>query len=145
MSKEQLKSAGLAILYNNKLLLGHQRGRKPNEGYGIPKGLVDPGESLEETAIRETQEEFGLDIDMWQVKSVNSGTFNVYTSKYNKTVWYYVIKIDDLKAIGLNSEIVPKNQLQLSEVTDARFMDYEEAKQKITKSQKELCENLFSK
>ena len=130
MSKEQLKSAGLAILYNNKLLLGHQRGRKPNEGYGIPKGLVDPGESLEETAIRETQEEFGLDIDMWQVKSVNSGTFNVSTSKYNKTVWYYVIKIDDLKAIGLNSEIVPKNQLQLSEVTDARFMDYEEAKQK---------------
>ena len=145
MSKKQLKSAGLAIFYNNKLLLGHQRGRKPNEGYGIPKGLVDPGESLEETAIRETQEEFGLDISMWQVKSVNSGTFNVSTSKYNKTVWYYVIKIDDLKAIGLDSEIVPKNQLQLSEVTDARFMDYEEAKQKITKIQKELCENLFSK
>lgn len=146
MSKEQLESAGLAIIYNNKLLLGHQRGRKPNEGYGIPKGLIDNGESVLKAALRETKEEFGVTIPEELINtSLELLTFKVNTSKYNKTVYCFPVMIDNLSQIGLDSEIILKSQLQLDEVDDARFMDYKEAKEKITKSQKELCENLFLK
>lgn len=46
-----------------EVLLVHARGatfRRPL--FGIPKGLVEPGEDLETTARRETQEETGLHV-----------------------------------------------------------------------------------
>lgn len=46
-----------------EVLLVHPRGatfRKPL--FGIPKGLVEPGEVPEEAAVRETREETGLDV-----------------------------------------------------------------------------------
>ena len=52
-------SAGLEVL------LVHARGatfRRPL--FGIPKGLVEPGESPEQTARRETLEETGLDVSI---------------------------------------------------------------------------------
>lgn len=44
-----------------EVLLAHARGatfRRPL--FGIPKGLLEPGESIEEAAVRETREETGL-------------------------------------------------------------------------------------
>ncbi len=48
-----------------EVLLVHARGatfRKPL--FGIPKGLVEAGESLEAAALRETVEETGLSVDI---------------------------------------------------------------------------------
>lgn len=44
-------------------MLWIERGREPGKGkMGMPGGFVDPGESLEQAAIREVKEETGLDI-----------------------------------------------------------------------------------
>ena len=48
-----------------EVLLVHARGatfRRPL--FGIPKGLVEPGEEIETAALRETKEETGLDVEL---------------------------------------------------------------------------------
>ena len=51
--------------------------------------------------------------------------------------------IDSLNQIGLEKEYIPVSNLQLDEVDDAYFMDKNEASNKITKSQRELCNHLI--
>ena len=67
MSK--LVSAGCVVTREGpsgpEVLLGHARGasfKRPL--FGIPKGLVEPGESLSQTAQRETEEETGLRVEL---------------------------------------------------------------------------------
>jgi len=53
-------SAGLVVIQNRRILLVHPRNASWWGTYSIPKGLVEPGESPWDTAIRETEEETGL-------------------------------------------------------------------------------------
>lgn len=53
-------SAGLIIVCRKKILLVHPRNASWWGTYSIPKGIVEPGESPFETALRETYEEVGL-------------------------------------------------------------------------------------
>ncbi len=41
------------------------------ESYSLPKGKVEPGETLEEAAVREVREETGLDVSEWLDASVH--------------------------------------------------------------------------
>lgn len=139
-------SAGLAIVYNGMVLLGHSAGRKANTGYGISKGGIDAGETKLDAAIRETEEEFGIKVP----KKLISKQENVFfvTSrkyKYNKVVYYYIVEIDDLSQIGLKDLEVPKNQLQIKEVDSARFMYYNEAVKYIMHSQTAVIQKLTNK
>jgi 8-oxo-dGTP pyrophosphatase MutT (NUDIX family) len=58
-------SAG-GVLYRRaddgiEVILASRRTRSGDLVWGLPKGLVEPGESPEETAVREVQEETGFD------------------------------------------------------------------------------------
>ena len=138
-------SAGLAIVYNGMVLLGHSAGRKSNTGYGISKGGIEKGESKLQAAIRETSEEFGIKVPKSLIDK-NEHTFLVTSRKYkyNKVVYYYIVKIDDLSEIGLKDLVVPKKQLQLEEVDQARFMDKTEAKKHVMLSQTVVLQNLMA-
>lgn len=49
--------------------------------WGIPGGLMEYGETLEQTALREAKEETGLDIEADELVGVYSG----YFSRYSRT------------------------------------------------------------
>ena len=58
--------------HNGELLL-MRRGFEPNRGkWSMPGGFVDLGESVEDAAIRETQEEIGVHITLQQLVGVYS-------------------------------------------------------------------------
>lgn len=140
---KQKESAGLVIIYNGMVLLAHTTGRKWWGSYGIPKGGIEPGESRMEAAIRETREEVGLDIPRSMIDP--SPRTYVLTSrkyKYTKTVYWYIVRVDDLGQIGMKGLVVPKSQLQLEEVDWAGFMSLAEAKKRAMSSQQQLLTQL---
>ncbi|WP_309021085.1 NUDIX domain-containing protein [Pelagicoccus sp. SDUM812002] len=96
-------SAGALIFDQQGKLLVVERANEPSKGkYGIPGGFTDPGERLEEVAVRETKEETNLDIH--SVKFFASFP-NVYTYRevsYAVTDTYFLAKVDSFE--GLEAE-----------------------------------------
>lgn len=139
------QSAGLAIIYNKLILLGHATGNGWYGSYGIPKGGIEDGEDKISAAIRETFEEVGVKVSRNLINPTEH-TFVVTSNKYkiNKTVYYYVVEIDNLSQIGLKELKIPKSQLQIKEIDWAGFLSYTEALKRITKSQIGLLNNLKS-
>lgn len=139
-------SAGLAIIYDNKILLGHTTGRGWYASYGIPKGGIELSESKLEAAIRETYEEIGIKVPLSMIdKTEHTFALTSHKHKYSKVVYYYIVKVNDLKDIGLSDLKVPKRQLQTEEIDWAGFLDYTEAKKRVMKSQAAVIDNLLSK
>jgi 8-oxo-dGTP pyrophosphatase MutT (NUDIX family) len=137
-------SAGLAIIYDNKILLGHTTGRGWYASYGIPKGGIESNESKLEAAIRETYEEVGIKVPLSMIdKTEHTFALTSNKHKFSKVVYYYIVK--DLKDIGLSDLKVPKKQLQVEEIDWAGFLDYTEAKKRVMKSQAIVIDNLLSK
>jgi len=136
-------SAGLAIIWENKVLLAHTTGRNFKSGYGIPKGGIEKGETPIDAAVREVYEEVGIKVSKNMIED-NSYQFGVDARKwgYKKIVHYYIVKLESLQQIGLNEPTVPKEWLQLEEVNDARFMDLKEARKVTMKSQQPVIDNL---
>lgn len=133
------KSAGIAIILNGiKILLVHPTSSRWWGTYGIPKGGIDEGETVPEAASRETFEEVGIYIP---TRFLKDQQYIMYKND-EKKVFYYVYHISDPSEIGLASEIVPKNMLQLKEVDWAGFVDFEEAKKRMNKWQLPIVKKL---
>lgn len=94
--------AGTGIIHKNKVLLvqsasGDQKGK-----WGPPAGHGEAGETPEQTAIRETKEETGLDVELKGVIQV--GYFNYKDRDY--VVVFYMAKAKTLKSLKLQKEEV---------------------------------------
>jgi len=140
-------SAGLAIIYDNKILLAHTTNRGWYGSYGIPKGGIEKGETHFEAALRETKEEVGIKVPKNLINKNDKHTFVLTTRKYKytKIVYYYIAQISDLSQIGLKDLVIPKRQLQTEEVDWAGFLDYDEAMKRVMKSQQVVINNLVGK
>jgi ADP-ribose pyrophosphatase YjhB (NUDIX family) len=55
-----------AVISENKILLVKERG----DGWTLPGGWVDPGESASEAAVRETREESGYDVNAVKLMAI---------------------------------------------------------------------------
>ena len=117
-------SAGTCILYKNKILFCHPTNGSWFGSYSPAKGGVDEGESFIDAAIRETKEEIGISISKNQILNIETPIEVLYFSK-KKTIHKIVYLF-----IGLTSEIVPKDQLQIEEVDWAGFLTADEIKEK---------------
>ena len=142
---EERRSAGIAIVWQGKVLLAHTTGRNFKTGYGIPKGGIEKGETHLAAAIRETSEEIGIKVP---TKLIGSNEYSFVVTarkyKYNKIVSYFIVELDSLDQIGLKEPKVPKSKLQLDEVNDARFLDLAAASKVIMKSQIPVLNTLTS-
>ena len=146
MGLKTVHSAGLAIIYDKKILLLRAAERKFGKSYGIPKGKLEEGETNLEAAIRETREECGVSVPISMVGTKKHHySFISQQHKFKKIVTYFIVKVDDLSQIGLDSIIIPKGQLQIEEVQYGMFFDYEECLEVTSKSQLNVIYNIHSK
>ncbi len=141
-AKSVEQSAGLAIVYNNKILLGHMSGKKWYSSYSIPKGHLERGESILQAALRETFEEIGVKVPKKLIPSSYLTCPYIKKGKHYKDVHYYIVHIDSLDQIGLSDEIIPKSQLQIEEIDWAGFVSIKEAFKRISPVMMPIIKNL---
>jgi len=67
-------------------------GRDSDGVWGLPKGTPDPGESLEQTAVREVEEETGLKVRVVDKVGVIEYWFSREGVRYHKWVHYYLME-----------------------------------------------------
>jgi len=87
-------TAGLVIIQNGSILLGHPTGSKWYGTYSIPKGEVEEKEDLLTAAIRETREEVGITIDEKDIEDTEPKyiDYKDKSEKVYKRVYYFVVK-----------------------------------------------------
>lgn len=133
------RSAGIIFVCDNKILLCHSTNSRWFGFYMPPKGHIEENESEEEAAVRETSEEIGVLVDKSQLGKRHLIKY-LRGNKVFKEVVIFECPVKSLDELGLNSEILPKEQLQLEEIDDARFMNKEEASVRIFHRYSELLE-----
>lgn len=109
------KACGAVIVHDDQALLIYQN----NGFWGFPKGHVEPGEPEEQTALRETKEETGLDII---IDPTTRYSFSYYIKRSNidKEVVLFLAHLknptDFTKITKQNSEIQTIRWVPLAEV-----------------------------
>lgn len=124
-------SAGILIVYENKVLLVHSTNSPWWKSYTPPKGGVEGKESLQEAASREVKEEVGVYVDPEVLQEKIEVEYKTPTGKTYKIVHLFIHRIKELSEIGLNDEHIPFSMLQREEVDEAKFLDLEETKKKL--------------
>lgn len=124
-------SAGICFIYNNKILFCHPTNASWKGTFSPPKGGVDEGETYLEAAIREAKEEVGIEVSLNQIENIDNPLEVIYYKRKNKDaihkiVYLFIVRVNNLSEIGLESEIAPKEQLQIEEVDWAEFLNKEE-------------------
>ena len=119
-------SAGILLIYDNKVLLCHPSNNYWTNTFSPPKGHVEEGESSEEAAIRECYEETSIVVKREQLGK--QFTVN-YTNKDElyKVVHLFLVEINSLAEVSMDSEVVDKRDLQIEEVDWCGFMTKSEA------------------
>jgi 8-oxo-dGTP pyrophosphatase MutT (NUDIX family) len=114
------KSCGCIILKDNQVLL---IGAKDDDGklfWSFPKGHQENGETDIETAIRETKEETGLDVEISDIAPIKTGHF-IHGGTAYKSILLFIAK-------PLNSNLNP----QEGEVESINWVQIDEAEKRIT-------------
>ena len=138
------KSAGIIIILNkSKIFLCHSSNSSFSSTYSFPKGGIEKGEKKINAAIRELFEETSVVVTKKQITNPKEPVVINYinTRGFNyKIVYLYTVYIDDISEIGLDSEVIPLDQLQIGEVDWAGFLTKEESIPKIFHRVKHLLD-----
>lgn len=100
--KEEISSGGIVVFGNAILLL-----KKYNGDWVLPKGRVEPGETLEEAAIREVMEETKVKADTIAYLGYIKYKFRSMKEEHRtikKTVHWYLMKAKNMNAVPQRSE-----------------------------------------
>lgn len=109
-----LPTVDLIIEYNKGIILIKRR--NPPEGWALPGGFVDSGESLEDAAVREAKEETGLDVDLLRQFHTYSAPdrdprHHTITTVYIARAEGKAVAGDDAKEIGVFSKDMLPGQI----------------------------------
>lgn len=127
-------SVGIVFHYGNMVLLVHPTGFKNNWSY--PKGRSEKGEDYEDTALREVAEETGVILPEYFLNDKELFELNPARKVIGvKHYWYYKHNLThkEFKKYFNGKFVIPKENLQLDEVDEARFVDIQVAKKIIAR------------
>lgn len=129
--------AGVLIEWDKKILLVHPTNASwQKSALGIPKGKVEPNEDPLDAAVRELKEETGISISKDRLDpNVQTAPFYNSKNEVEYMLMYYTLKIDSPSEIGMDSNKINKNKLQLEEVDWAGFVPVMDAYPLIHKAQ----------
>lgn len=88
---EEATSCGGVVIYRGKILLLYKNFKNRYEGWVLPKGTVEAGETHEETALREVREETGVHAEIVSYVDVSHYRFTVPEGDVNKSVYWYLM------------------------------------------------------
>ena len=129
------KSAGVIIILNKtKIMLSHATNARWEKTFSFPKGGIEKDEKKKDAAIRELAEETSIVITKEQISNPDEPIIVNYINKEGinyKRLYLYTVYIEDISEIGLESEIVPIENLQADELDCCGFLTKEEAQDKI--------------
>ncbi len=129
-----LVGVGTVTIKEGKILL-IKRAFDPGAGkWSIPGGLVEIGEKLSEAAIRETEEETGITVEVLELINV----FDMIDRDESGKIKFHFVLVDFLsKPIGGETRLS-------AEVQDIKWVNYEDAKKMdLTKTARKALEELF--
>lgn len=142
------RSAGIAIIYEKKILMTHAKNSPWGRSWMPPKGKIEEGEAQKNAACRETEEECGIKVHEEKLGRMHTIPYEKQkTGKKYKEVYIFECKIGDLSEVGIPPLVrgeIPKYMLQEEEISDARFMGYEECKSKSLPRYLPMIEEIFN-
>lgn len=116
------------------MLFCHPSNSKWFGTYSFPKGGVESGESEIDAALRELREESSVIVIKSQITNIKDPIIVDYQTKKGekyKKIYLYTVYINDISEVGLDSEIIPTEKLQIEEIDWCGFLSKEEAKPRI--------------
>ncbi len=88
-------AGGIVVRYEGDrpwLVVGSRRRERDSRTWTLPKGTPDPGETREETALREVREETGLEVRITGPLDSIEYTFVQSGRRIHKTVHYFLME-----------------------------------------------------
>lgn len=84
-------SCGGVVIHRGKILLLYKNIHSRYEGWVLPKGTVEDGETHEETALREVKEESGVSGEIVKYVGTSNYSFSVFDENIDKEVHWYLM------------------------------------------------------
>ena len=84
-------SCGGVVIHRGKILTLYKSYRNRYEGWVLPKGTVEPGETQEQTALREVMEEAGVRATIVKYIGKSQYNFTVPEDVVSKEVHWYLM------------------------------------------------------
>ncbi|MBI2018207.1 NUDIX hydrolase [Candidatus Daviesbacteria bacterium] len=119
--KREFSAGGIVFNKANQVLLTKH---SQNKHWSFPKGLIDPGQTSKEAAIREVREEGGVEAEILSKAGYSKYVYTLNGEKIFKVVTYFLMKYK-------NGD--PNNHDW--EVEEAGWYDINEALKQLTFSQ----------
>lgn len=87
-------SCGGVVIHEGKVLLLYKNQNGRYMGWVLPKGTVEPGETYQQTALREVKEETNSDAEIVKYIGKTQYTFRGNEDIVSKTVHWYLMVTD---------------------------------------------------
>jgi 8-oxo-dGTP pyrophosphatase MutT (NUDIX family) len=119
-TKDQISAGGVAFRRVGAELQTAIVSVKPSQRWQLPKGIVDPGETPEFTAIREVREEAGIETEL--LRLIETIEYWYQREQYGKRIRYH--KFVHFYLLEYKSGDVANHD---HEIDESRWVSFEEA------------------